>query len=237
MFARAGAGEFHQRDNRSVAEHLHAVLERADVPTADVTVEVVDDLVRLRGQVRTDDERARVLAAVGAEAGSRQVESMLHLPNEPAPNKAPSRRPEALGGGAAAPPEPPPERKAPFRELSELEDQVAVGGGDVEPACAGGVVAEAQRDHLTAVGPRRHELGTAVDPMVHDADHERPPSREVEAVERAGVEGDEVEQDTVAEDLDVDQLAVPSLGGDAHRGRFVPEAPYRRNVPGGSVRQ
>ena len=92
MFARAGAGEFHQRDNRSVAEHLHAVLERTDVPTADVTVEVVDDLVRLRGQVRTDDERARVLAAVGAEAGSRQVESMLHLPNEPAPNKAPSRQ-------------------------------------------------------------------------------------------------------------------------------------------------
>ena len=74
------------------AEHLHAVLERTDVPTADVTVEVVDDLVRLRGQVRTDDERARVLAAVGAEAGSREVESMLHLPNEPAPNKAPSRQ-------------------------------------------------------------------------------------------------------------------------------------------------
>jgi BON domain len=92
MFARAGAGEFHQRDNQSVAEHLHAVLERTDVPTTDVTVEVVDDLVRLRGQVRTDEERDRVLAAVGAEAGSRQVESMLHLPNEPAPNKAPSRK-------------------------------------------------------------------------------------------------------------------------------------------------
>jgi hypothetical protein len=90
--ARAGAGEFHQRDNRSVAEHLHAVLERTDVPTADVTVEVVDDAVRLRGQVRTDDERSRVLAAVGAEAGTRQVESLLHLPNEPAPNKASSRR-------------------------------------------------------------------------------------------------------------------------------------------------
>ena len=31
MFARAGAGEFHQRDNRSVAEHLHAVLERTQL--------------------------------------------------------------------------------------------------------------------------------------------------------------------------------------------------------------
>ena len=92
MFARAGAGEFHQRDNRSVAEHLHAVLERTEIPTADVTVEVVDDRVRVRGQVRTDEERTRVLAAVGAEAGARQVESMLHLPDEPAPNKVASRQ-------------------------------------------------------------------------------------------------------------------------------------------------
>jgi hypothetical protein len=92
LFARAGAGEFHQHDNRSVAEHLHSVLERSDVPTADVTVEVVDDVVRVRGQVRTADERDRVLAAVGAEAGPRQVESLLHLPGEPAPNKAASRR-------------------------------------------------------------------------------------------------------------------------------------------------
>jgi hypothetical protein len=91
MFRRAGAGRFHRRDDRSVAEHIHAVLERTDVPTADVTVEVVDDVVRLRGQVRTDDDRARVLAAVGAEAGTRQIDSMLHLPNEPAPNKAASR--------------------------------------------------------------------------------------------------------------------------------------------------
>jgi hypothetical protein len=92
LFARAGAGEFHQRDNRAVAEHLHAVLEHTDVPTADVTVEVVDDVVRVRGQVRTVDERERVLAAVGAEAGPRQVQSLLHLPDEPAPNKAASRQ-------------------------------------------------------------------------------------------------------------------------------------------------
>jgi BON domain len=92
IFERSGAGEFHQGDNQSVATHLHAVLERIDVPTADVTVEVVDDVVRLRGQVGSDDERSRVLAAVGAEAGARHVESMLHLPGEPAPNKLASRR-------------------------------------------------------------------------------------------------------------------------------------------------
>jgi hypothetical protein len=92
LFERSGAGEFHQHDNRSVADHLHEVLERADVPTGDVTVEVADDVVRVRGQVRTNDDRSRVLATVGAESGDRQVESMLHLPTEPAPNKAASRR-------------------------------------------------------------------------------------------------------------------------------------------------
>jgi hypothetical protein len=75
-----------------VAEHLHAVIERADVATGDVTVEVVDDAIRLRGQVRTNDDRSRLLSAVSAEAGDRRLDSMLHLPNEPAPNKVASRR-------------------------------------------------------------------------------------------------------------------------------------------------
>ena len=92
LIERAGGGEFQRHDNRSVAEHLHDVLERTDVPTTDVTVEVADDVVRLRGQVRTIEERSRVLAAVGAESGDRDVESMLHLPTEPAPNKVASRR-------------------------------------------------------------------------------------------------------------------------------------------------
>jgi hypothetical protein len=92
LFGRAGAGEFHRTDNQSVAEHLHSVIERADVATGDVTVEVVDDAIRLRGQVRTNDDRSRLLSAVGAEAGGRRLDSMLHLPNEPAPNKVASRR-------------------------------------------------------------------------------------------------------------------------------------------------
>jgi hypothetical protein len=92
LFERAGAGEFHQTDNQSVAEHLHGVLQRVAVATRDVTVEVADDVIRLRGQVRTDDDRSRLLSAVGAEAGGRDVESMLHLPDEPAPNKVAARR-------------------------------------------------------------------------------------------------------------------------------------------------
>jgi hypothetical protein len=54
-------------------------------------VEVTDDRVRLRGQVRTVDDMSTVLAAVGTESGNRQVESFLHLPTEPAPNKQPAR--------------------------------------------------------------------------------------------------------------------------------------------------
>jgi hypothetical protein len=91
-YKQAGAGEFHRADNQSVSEHIHAVLERADVATGDVNVEVVDDTIRLRGQVRTEDDRSRVLSAVGAAAGSRDVESLLHLPDQPAPNKIASRR-------------------------------------------------------------------------------------------------------------------------------------------------
>src|SRR5262245_51262105 len=104
---------------------------------------------------------------------------------------------------------------------------MTVGGGDVEPARAGGVVAEAQRDHLAAVGPRGHHLGAAFDTAVHDADDEGPPGRQLDPIERAGVEGDEVEQHTVVMDLDVNQLAVPSRGGDSHRDR-----PYPSQVSG-----
>jgi hypothetical protein len=92
IMRRAGAGTFHQRDDTSVAAHLHETLEHIEVPTGDVNVEVVDDVVRVRGQVRTRDEIDSVVSAVRAEAGGRHVESLLHLPAEPAPNKAASRQ-------------------------------------------------------------------------------------------------------------------------------------------------
>lgn len=85
---RAGAGRFHRRDDRSVADHLHQVLETLDVPTTEVTLEVLEDRVRLRGEVESDQHRSRILDTVGSECGDRQVESFLHLPGEPAPNKA-----------------------------------------------------------------------------------------------------------------------------------------------------
>jgi osmotically-inducible protein OsmY len=86
-----GAGKFHPTDDRSVELHLHQLLTELDVDTSDITVEVHEGLVRVRGQVRSEDDRARVLSIIGGSRGVRSIESLLHLPDEPAPNKEPAR--------------------------------------------------------------------------------------------------------------------------------------------------
>ena len=87
-----GAGHFHPTDDRSVELHLHQLLAELDVDTHDVTVEVHEGLARLRGQVASDTDRQRVLTTVRESRGVREVESLLHLPDEPAPNKEPARQ-------------------------------------------------------------------------------------------------------------------------------------------------
>jgi hypothetical protein len=87
-----GAGQFHPTDDRSIELHLHQLLSELDVDTTDVTVEAHEGQVRLRGQVRSTDDQQRVLTAVGEAPGVRRVDSLLHLPGEPAPNKEPARR-------------------------------------------------------------------------------------------------------------------------------------------------
>jgi len=86
-----GAGHFHPTDDRSVELHLHQLLTELDADTSDVTVEVHEGLARVRGQVASDGDRERVLATVGGSRGVRGVESLLHLPGEPAPNKEQAR--------------------------------------------------------------------------------------------------------------------------------------------------
>lgn len=89
VVARArGAGRPSPGDDRQVAEEVHRVLAGLPFPTADVTVEVVAGLARLRGQVATADEQARVEAAVSGAPGVEQLQSFLHQPGTPAPNKA-----------------------------------------------------------------------------------------------------------------------------------------------------
>jgi hypothetical protein len=87
-----GAGVFHPTDDRSLEVHLHQVLEELDVETRDVTVEAVGGLVRVRGQVASTEDIARVVRAVNGVPGVHAVESFMHLPGEPAPNKEPALR-------------------------------------------------------------------------------------------------------------------------------------------------
>lgn len=86
-----GGGIFHPSDDRALEVHLHQVLEELDVATSDVSVESVEGLVRVRGQVASEADIARVVRAINGVPGVHGVESLMHLPGEPAPNKKPAR--------------------------------------------------------------------------------------------------------------------------------------------------
>lgn len=87
-----GAGVFHPSDDRALEVHLHQVLKELDIPTGDVTVEAVDGIVRLRGQVSSTSDIGRIVQTVNGVPGVHAVESFMHLPGEPAPNKEPALR-------------------------------------------------------------------------------------------------------------------------------------------------
>ncbi|MPY94420.1 MAG: BON domain-containing protein [Acidimicrobiia bacterium] len=98
-----GAGRYHPHSDTDLHEHLRMVLANLHVPTSAVTVEVVEGLVRLRGQVEEPAHATSVVSAVRAVPGVAEVESLLHLPGEPAPNKA-----AALAASGARTTSPPP---------------------------------------------------------------------------------------------------------------------------------
>jgi hypothetical protein len=83
-----GAGHYHPHGDTDLQEHLRMVLSSLDAPTGDVTVEVVEGVVRVRGQVEDRDHVDQVLGAIRDVPGVVSVESLLHLPGTPAPNKA-----------------------------------------------------------------------------------------------------------------------------------------------------
>jgi hypothetical protein len=93
----SGKGVFHPVSDRQVADHLHETLARLEFPTADVTVEVSDAIATLRGQVSDDGQRDRIVEAVRSHPGVVSVTSWLHLPGEPAPNKAAAYQASAAG--------------------------------------------------------------------------------------------------------------------------------------------
>jgi hyperosmotically inducible periplasmic protein len=85
-----GRGRFEPVDDRLLAGHLRGVLGRVQGPTDQLTTEVVDGVVRLRGEVASPADRQRIVSALACEPGVVRVEDLTHLPGEGPPNKADS---------------------------------------------------------------------------------------------------------------------------------------------------
>jgi osmotically-inducible protein OsmY len=83
-------------DDTLVARVRSEVLRRASVPAGDVSVDVYEGCVTLRGQLDSESEIRRVVDATRHLDGVADVRCYLHLPGTPPPNKA-----EAMANGHA----------------------------------------------------------------------------------------------------------------------------------------
>jgi osmotically-inducible protein OsmY len=83
-----GGGQPRPQDDVDVGHAVRQAFTAAGVATDAVTIEAADGVVTLRGQVASDDDKQRVEEAARSAAGVREVQSWLHLPGQPAPNKA-----------------------------------------------------------------------------------------------------------------------------------------------------
>ena len=87
-----GAGVPRPVDDVEVVNVVRQALSGLGVDTTDVTVESVDGVVTLRGQVPSREALTAVEGAVSGTPGVVEVQSFLHTPGTPAPNKAASLR-------------------------------------------------------------------------------------------------------------------------------------------------
>ena len=79
-------------DDVEVVNVVQQTLGGLDVDTTNVTVESVDGVVTVRGEIASRDAQATVEQAISATPGVVEVQSFLHTPGTPAPNKAASLR-------------------------------------------------------------------------------------------------------------------------------------------------
>lgn len=86
----SGAGTFTPEGDRDVVQAVRQALARLDLSTSDVKIDVVAGVASLRGQVDDAAQIDEIGRAVNAVPGVREVESYLHTPGTPAPNKAAS---------------------------------------------------------------------------------------------------------------------------------------------------
>lgn len=83
-----GAGRAHPADDVDIVAGIRQRLARLHIPLSDVKIDVVKGAATLRGQLPDDDQIQRVQLETRKAPGVRTVQSYLHLPGEPAPNKA-----------------------------------------------------------------------------------------------------------------------------------------------------
>lgn len=88
----AGAGIPRPEDDVEVVQAVKQVVAGLDMDTSDVTVESVEGKLTLRGQLPSREEIARLESAVAQAPGVFELQSFLHTPGTPAPNKASALR-------------------------------------------------------------------------------------------------------------------------------------------------
>lgn len=93
-----GGGRYHPGSDTDEREHLRQVIAELPFRTTDVNVDFVGGVATLRGEVEQADEIRRVLEAIGRVPGVDRVESFLHLPGTPAPNKEAAERAARAAG-------------------------------------------------------------------------------------------------------------------------------------------
>jgi osmotically-inducible protein OsmY len=75
-------------DDVTMADKVRSeVLRPSDVPSGAVNVNVEDGVVYLRGEIEDQERIERLVESTLGVEGVTKVESLLHLPGEPAPNK------------------------------------------------------------------------------------------------------------------------------------------------------
>lgn len=73
------------------------------IPQGKLNINVEEGVVVLRGEVDSDDQRRDLIRQAEAIAGVVRVDSLLHLPGEPAPAEPPRRHPSVSTAGPEGP--------------------------------------------------------------------------------------------------------------------------------------
>lgn len=85
-----GKGEFRPESDADIKQAINQRLSGLGVDTSDIVIDVTDGVAGLRGQVQRPEEMKKLEIETSQVPGVEKVNSWLHLPGDPAPNKAQS---------------------------------------------------------------------------------------------------------------------------------------------------